>query len=101
MSWLPAARAEVLKLALAEARISVASTAGPSLNVMLPVGFVPVTVAVKVTLCPLSTFVAEARRRVVVVPLPPRPLTRLTLAIRAVVAALAHGLRHSVAPPRR
>ena len=67
MLWVPTISADVLRLALpALNSIGLPSNVEPSLKVMVPPGFVPVTVAVKVTDSPLVIVVAETVSAVVV-----------------------------------
>jgi hypothetical protein len=67
MEWEPAARVEVVKLALPLVSATVASTTVPSLKVAEPVGVPPVddfTVAVKVTRLPCFEGLGEEARLV-------------------------------------
>jgi hypothetical protein len=53
MEWLPTLSEDVVNVACpAPLSVPVPSVVAPSLNVTVPVGFDPVTVAVKVTACP-------------------------------------------------
>jgi hypothetical protein len=62
MEWDPADSADVLKLALPEERTAEPIVVVPSLNVTVPAGLLPVTVAVKLTAPPAAEgFALEAR----------------------------------------
>ena len=66
IAWLPDESDEVVKVAVPPDRDAVPSVVPPSMNVTVPVGVKPDTVAVKVTLCPAVGTVLEADRLVVV-----------------------------------
>src|SRR5208282_4750734 len=92
MLWLPAARPAVLQVTFFALAVPVGSaTAAQPLRVVpsavkarLPVGALPVTVAVKVTLPPSVDGLAELARVVVVAVLPPT----LTVTLSALAVAL-------------
>jgi hypothetical protein len=73
MLWVPTARLDVVHAAVRELPLPLNATAEqpeiavpPSLKSMLPVGALPVTVAVSVTLAPIAAGLAELARPVVV-----------------------------------
>jgi hypothetical protein len=89
IEWLPMARDEVVKGAVAPLRGTVPSVVAPSLNVTVPVGVPePLTVAVKVTDCPN---VLGLREDVSVVFVAPAVVT-----VVVTVAALLAGLGSEV-----
>src|SRR5271169_6115442 len=92
MLWLPAARLAVLQVALFELALPVGRATAPhplsvapsAVNPTLPVGALPVTVAVKVTLAPSVDGLAELASVVVAAALPPM----LTVTLSALAVAL-------------
>jgi len=83
MLWNPTLSELVVKVALPPTRVAVPRVVAPSFKVTVPVGFVPVTVAVNVTGVPTVLGFCEETSELV-----EALVTSVTLAITAVVAQL-------------
>jgi hypothetical protein len=66
MLWVPELSAAVVYVAVPPTSVTVASVVAPSLNVAVPVGLVPLTVAVRVTDWPLAEGLSDEVTLVVV-----------------------------------
>ena len=93
---MPAASAEVVKLAWPPLRVAVPSVVPPSANVTVPVGvpepLVEATVAVKVTACPTLLGLTEEASAVVVVVVAAAVQVAVTLAAAMVCLSVVSAL---------